>query len=409
MQFIRADKLKKGMRLARPIYNRYGVLLFERNSKLNAQTIESVRNFGLLGVYILEPAEPVPPMTKEDMELERFQTMAVFSIKEELETILVTQKQSKMLTVVSMISRNYGSLSNKIQFCQSLRSKEDYIYKHSLNVAILCAMMLNIMKVDPEERLRTLIAALIHDIGKLSLAREENDSNEKKSKEKRLNRENKDSRESKENRESKEKEAGKGTRDSEETENEQQAEETRKREYAAQMGAMSLIENSMTDGMGVRRICMQALNMQEAFYLGTNNTIKASLGAKVLLVANRYDELTAMKLRGTADSEVKAIQQFREHPEVYDPRVVNALLASISILFPGVSVELNNKEKALVLIENERDILRPTVLGFRDNQIIDLSLTKNRSIYITDIMKTLDNRCIMDKETLRKAGYPVPD
>lgn len=405
MQFIRADKLKKGMRLARPIYNRYGVLLFERNSKLNKQTIESVRNFGLLGVYILEPAEPVPPMTKEDMELERFQTMAVFSIKEELENILVTQRQAKMPTVVSMILRNYGSLSNKIQFCQSLRSKEDYIYKHSLNVAILCAMMLNNLKVEPEERMRTLIAALVHDIGKLSLAREENDSKENSNREKLGNRRNRTKKDSAE----KDTEKIIEITEKESEEEQKVAEEVRKREYAAQMGAMSLIENSMTDGMGVRRICMQALNMQEAFYLGTNNTVKASVGAKVLLVANRYDELTAMRLKGTADSEVKAIQKFREYPEVYDPKIVNALLASISILFPGVSVELSNKEKALVLIENEEDILRPTVLNFRDNQVVDLSLEKNKDIYIIDIMKTLDNRCIIDKETLRKAGYPVPD
>ena len=49
MQFIRTEELKTGMRLARPIYNKAGVLLFERNSRLSTQAIESVRNFGLLG------------------------------------------------------------------------------------------------------------------------------------------------------------------------------------------------------------------------------------------------------------------------------------------------------------------------------------------------------------------------
>ena len=67
MQFKRTEDLKTGMRLARPIYNRDGVLLYERNSKLTTQGIVSIRTFGLIGIYILEPAEPVPPMTPEDI------------------------------------------------------------------------------------------------------------------------------------------------------------------------------------------------------------------------------------------------------------------------------------------------------------------------------------------------------
>lgn len=60
MKFIRVDDLKIGMRLARPIYSKKGVLLFERDSCLTPHAIESVKNFGLLGIYILEPAEPLP-------------------------------------------------------------------------------------------------------------------------------------------------------------------------------------------------------------------------------------------------------------------------------------------------------------------------------------------------------------
>ena len=80
MLYVKTEDLKVGMRLARPIYSRNGTLLYERNSKLTHQGIISVRNFRIIGLYILEPAKPVPPMTKEDLEFERFQTMSVFSI-----------------------------------------------------------------------------------------------------------------------------------------------------------------------------------------------------------------------------------------------------------------------------------------------------------------------------------------
>ena len=61
MKFVRTEDLKAGMRLAKPIYNKKGVLLYERNSALTAPGIASAKNFGLIGVYILEPAEPLPP------------------------------------------------------------------------------------------------------------------------------------------------------------------------------------------------------------------------------------------------------------------------------------------------------------------------------------------------------------
>ena len=68
MQFVRTTDLKPGMRLAKPIYNKMGVLLYERDTKLTIQGINSIENFGLIGIFILEPAEPVPPLSQEDIE-----------------------------------------------------------------------------------------------------------------------------------------------------------------------------------------------------------------------------------------------------------------------------------------------------------------------------------------------------
>ena len=66
MIFVPAEKLKVGMKLAKPIFNKSGVLLYDRDTRLNRQGIISIKNFNLIGVYILEPAEPLPPMTEED-------------------------------------------------------------------------------------------------------------------------------------------------------------------------------------------------------------------------------------------------------------------------------------------------------------------------------------------------------
>ena len=80
----------------------------------------------------------------------------------------------------------------------------------------------------------------------------------------------------------------------------------------------------------------------------------------------------------------------------------------LDTLIPGSSVELNTGEKALVIRENERDVLRPVVLSFADNSIIDLGDRKlYGDIMVTDIMKTLDNRCVFDTESLKRAGIKI--
>ena len=53
MQFVKTADLKPGMRLAKPIYNKMGVLLYERDTLLTMQGINSIENFGLIGIFIL--------------------------------------------------------------------------------------------------------------------------------------------------------------------------------------------------------------------------------------------------------------------------------------------------------------------------------------------------------------------
>lgn len=368
MLFVTRDELKKGMRLARPIYNKDGVLLYERNSKLTAQGIESIKNFGLIGIFVLEPAEPVPPMTQADIDFERFQTMNVFSIQEEMEKILESKRLYKMPTIAANIIKNYGHLDKKINFIQNLRSKEDYVYKHSLNVAILCAMITHVLNLRVDEQLESVQAALIHDIGRLTVPKNIMDKDDL-------------------------------------TEEEQ--------EYvrSAEIEGYNLVDIVYASSPNIKRICSQAqktldsLGKDEEFSLA-----KTVNGAKVLAVAGAFDTMTAMQVGKPPESEVAALKHLLDNPQVYDSRIVSGLIRSINILSPGVSVELNTGQKALVLASNEQNILEPMILMFGDNSIVDLS---NRDMYgdleIKDIMKTMDNRHVMDTDLLKKQGIKVEE
>lgn len=361
MRFVKSEDLKTGMRLARPIYNKNGVLLYERNSKLTLQGINSVKNFGLLGIFILEPAEPVPPMTRADIEFERFQTMCVFSIREELDWIAANGRPQRNDMIASNIIKNYGHLDGRINFQQNLRSQEDYIYKHSLNVAILCAMITHVMNMRVEEQMETVQAALVHDIGKIMRFEEE---------------------------------AAAGGALIDMTMN------------AREEAGHALLETAFSSKPNIRRICAQAHRMLAG---ADTSSIRLVKGARVLAVAETYDRMTAMKMDEDPASEVEALKFLLSNPDVYHSKVVEALIKSINILVPGVSVELNTGEKALVLAANEADVLRPMILMFRDNSIIDLADNLYEDLEIKDIMKTLDNRYVMDMDLLKKNGIEVEE
>lgn len=359
MIFIKSEDLKYGMRLAKPIYNKSGVLLYERNTRLTLQGIESVKNFGLLGLYILEPAEPVPPMTDEDLDFERFQTMAVFSIREELDNIIAGREPVNLKRLVNALITNYGRLDHKINFTQNLRSTTDYVYKHVINTAILCALISTQVYYTPTEQEELILAALLHDIGKLLLPNKVRDKYD---------------------------------------------------DYDTndliivkkfQNDGLGLIRPEIGIDSGIRRIISQVHRME--YGDGREDLGKILKSSKILKVANLFDTKTCMKLKDDAISEIAAVKYLLLNKDEFDEEIVGALIKSIKILTPGVCIELTNGEKGLVISENTQNVLRPMILGFASNKIYDLS---NNGVYrryqIVDIMKTMDNRIKVDRERLEE-------
>lgn len=358
MIYVSTEDLKVGMRLAKPIYNKKGILLYGRNDKITKQGITSVKNFGLIGLYILEPAEPVPPMSGEEIEFERFQTMAVFSLRDDLDAIMQGNSPDNLMRQTDEIVRRFGNLYHKIVFNQNLRSPEDYVYKHALNVAILTALISHRMKFGVVEQAEIVTAALLHDLGKLTLPPELRGKMENLS-------------------------------------DEENAVIAR-----AVISGVDKISDSYKLPSGVKSILMQLCQM---LYLPEKAPKKLNPAVGILVVANAYDEYTSMQLGIEPHSEVEAIRMLQSNPEYYDPEVVGHLTNSIKILYPGVCVELTNMEKGLVLTENDRDLLRPIVLGFGRNEIYNLDVDSIfEEVQIKDIMKTMDNRIKVDPETLKE-------
>lgn len=363
MQFVRSAELRPGLRIAKPIYNKDGVLLYERNSRLTIPAINSIRNFDLIGIYILEPAEPVPPFTREDLEFEQAQTIYLFKLKDIFEKIYKRQPLGKLDALVDDIVKRYGHLNHRVNFNQNLRSAHDFMYKHATSVAILCAMIAQHIDISEEDFKSLITAALLYGFGYRFLSKTVMDKEE------------------------------------------EFTEYDNKSKQAALEKGTSYLDMS-TDPISYLPKAIRVID----YYIRSNNPIRkiehptedVLLLAEILKVAAEFDMLTGMIMGHKPESEIIAMNSLRNRRSEFNETIVTILAQCIHIVPAGASVDLNNGEKAVVLVENPRNYMQPVILRLRDNNVYDLSdPSVNRRLQIIDLMKTMDNRIAIDEDTIR--------
>lgn len=363
MLFIESQDIKPGMRLAKPVYNRNGVLLFDRNTKLTTQNIVNLTNFGLIGIYILEPAEPLPPISKEELEFEQLQTFYMFRLRDNLVNISKGKMPTDLASLAKDVVDHFGTLDHKVRFTQTIRSNTDFVYKHSVGAAIISAMIGHAMGLRESTLISVVTAAFLYDFGYLYVPADIMKKGE----------------------------------DITELEN---STITKYREKAFTLLHADTNPYSIpSDSLAMVTQMIKSGRSED----GAADRSKWLTGTNILTVADKFDRMTAMSLSRKPNSEITAIRYLIDHPEIYPEKAVNALAQCIHIMPVGCCVDLTNGDKGLVLEANEHDFNHPVVLSFRLNQVFDLSDPQVRKeVQIADVMHTMDNRVKMDDETLKQ-------
>lgn len=369
MKFVRTDHLKAGMRLAKPIYNKNGVLLYDRNSVLTEPGIISARNFGLVGVYVLEPAEPVPPLSREDLEFEQLQTVYIFQLRECLDLIAKRKRIEPLPKLLNNIIQHYGALDHRVNFNQNLRSSEDFMYKHAISTAILVSMISSRLHYDHQQQITLAAAALLYDIGYSHVPKNILD----------------------------------------------------KESDTLSTSDREVLQHSLERGiepLGMYRsdfdFFPRALALMQAYVYADYPEKLAIMPdeelqgmVKILRVADQFDQMTAMNIGHEPVSEISAMKLLSADATRYDKQIVATLAECIHIVPQAANIDLSTGDKGIVLVENATNYMRPVILRLGDNRIYDLSSEADfRKIQILDIMKTMDNRISVDEETLKQF---VPD
>lgn len=365
MQFVKTDDLKPGMRLAKPIYNKNGVLLYERDTKITVPGINSIRNFGLIGIFVLDPAEPAPPLTQEDIEFEQNQTIYMFKIKD---TYTQIDKKEKKLEDFHLFLQNlvntYGTLNHKVNFAQNLRSSDDFMYKHAISMGILTALMTRTLKISYREQLSIVAASLLYGYGYSTVPKAILDKGNNL---------------------------------------EQSDKDTILIHLERGLESLSFYKDTYPYMANAYRYIQYMIDCKRSEPTIKNPDPFILVGSDILKVAEAYDSRTAMSLEHEPDSEIMAMKYLNAHPDDYNIGIVAALANSIHIIPFGANVDLSTGDKGIILQENPKDFMHPLVLRISDNKMYDLSDPEvAKEIQIVDIMKTMDNRVKIDADAIKE-------
>ena len=162
MRYVALTEAKSGMQLAKSLYDSNGRTLVGSHIMLTNNYIEKLTAYGYGGIYIedaltqdIEVEDAISPQLRaEGMEcIERRDIDGCKLVAEKL----VEEIMSKGRISLDMLD---------------LRSYDDYTYAHSMNVGVLCGVIGMEMHMDEKEIAQLVMAALLHDLGKLSIPNE---------------------------------------------------------------------------------------------------------------------------------------------------------------------------------------------------------------------------------------------
>ena len=174
MIHIPIKKLKEGMITAQSIYNPLGASYLTKGVELNPKYIERLKKSGLDGVTVtsLDPKLKLAPPA--DIVQEKTRISAIHNVATAFQNVedhgtldpkpLQDISETILLDIIEQ-RRNLVQLTD-------IRLHDTYTFAHSVNVAILSALLGVLQKLPKEDLLKLTLGGLLHDLGKITVPHE---------------------------------------------------------------------------------------------------------------------------------------------------------------------------------------------------------------------------------------------
>ncbi|MCK8818079.1 HD-GYP domain-containing protein [Natroniella sulfidigena] len=346
MRKVRIEKLTENMVLAKPIMYNGQVLLREGCQRIDKYK-ERLEEYGIMQVYI---EDKISKGIEENKVIsEQLQDECKEDVKEVIENITQNKAvdMAKLKTGIGNIVDRVLTNNNTLVNLFSLKVFDEYIFQHSVNVAVISIMIGKKLNYKKKRLIKLGLGAILHDVGKLAIPAEIlKKPSSLTAKEYKIIK----------------------------THPEEGYKQFEGRFDISPVARIPILQHhERVDGSGYP----EELKGEDIHEFG-----------RVVAIADVFDALTSDRCYRQAWSVKKTVDFIKEQAsKEFDDQIVDKLLSFISIYPNGEIVKLDDGSQAIV-VEQTEDAYRPKVRIFKDkdgNKLnnfkeIDLSLENNIEI-----------------------------
>lgn len=320
MRYVKIQDLEKDMILAYTLYDNNEKVLLKSNTRLIPPYIARIQQMDMDGLYVLEKDELID---YEQIISEQTRIKAIKSLKH--------LNIDACIFVANSIVEEIKEHQSIIMETMNLNSYDNYTYTHSVNVDILSVIVGVGYGLSDDELRKLSQAALLHDIGKTCLPIEI------------LNK------------------PGRLT-----------PEEFEEIKMHSRYGYNLLKTNEEISSVTRNAILSHHENEDGSGYPRGLTSDKIHKFAKIIHIADVYDALTTKRVYKPAMNPADALEYLMANTgSMFDKELVELFMQYIAPYPIGVTVELSNGKKALVL-KNNRDMLSRPVVRVESGEEINL-------------------------------------
>lgn len=336
MRYIPTFCLREGMKIGKNIYSSDGIVLIAKGVILNDEYIQGLVKVGVNGVYIEDNLSHdilVKNVISDELRIHAIKSVkSIYNNPRDIsKTINTVEYLAK--SIILEILNNKNIMINMID----IKTFDNFIYSHSVNVAVLSSVVGMGMYLDNKKIEKLVASALLHDIGKVFISRDLlNKEGKLTEKEVALIRSH----------------AEKGYR------------------YIKQYYSIPV-----TSYVGI-------LQHHERFdgkgYPDGKKREDISLFGRILCICDAYDNLISEKANKTAFIPSDAIEYIMaNNGQIFDPKIVKVFLRRVAPYPLGSILRLSNGKRVIVIENNEYCSIRPKVRNLENDQIYDLTYDSN--------------------------------
>lgn len=350
---LRISQLVPGMILAEDVYTSGKQRILSHNTIISQKIIMKLKLYTIKEVIVYIPKNIAEQIVnnpvkenelKNSVEFKKFKktyTEATEALKSNFQGLLGYSGDkfdtTKLLHTTNSLLKECRSSLRTFDMLQCMHESDDLVYVHSMNVTLICSSFASWLNLSPDDMQQLLLAAMLHDIGKLQIPKEIIHKPTALSKEEFM-----------------------------------------------MIQKHPLLGYELTKDLNLDSRITDAILMHHERCDGTGYPYHRSSNevtefAKIIAIADVYDAMTSKRIYRNQICPFDVIQNFeREGFQKYDAAYLLPFLESLALAYINATVRLSNSLVGEVIMINRLSLSRPIVKV--NDKFFDLSKEKELQI-----------------------------